>query len=106
MGYDVYLMIDTGGPNQHSVWSENHTSNTAGMWDKAGATLRDWEGITASNAEPMLTAAIAEMEANPDTYRAMEPSNGWGSYESCINFLKSIRDACREHPRCTLNISR
>jgi|AGTN01.1.fsa_nt_gi hypothetical protein len=45
-----------------------------------------------------LEKGIEELEANPDKYKAFNPSNGWGSYEDFVDFCKSILQKCREYP--------
>jgi hypothetical protein len=106
MSYDVSLYINTGGDSEAEVFWRNMTSNVAPMWRKAGADLADFAGKTAGDCVADLQAAIRAMEAEPETYRAMNPANGWGDYEGCLDFLKSIRDACATHPACTVHISR
>lgn len=39
----------------------NMTSNIAGVWDKAGAPLREWSGKTGLHVLPELQAAINEL---------------------------------------------
>lgn len=106
MSYDVYLAIPTGGNSSACVFDRNMTSNVAPMWREAGADLANMDGKPATECTGALTAAIDAMRADPDKYRAMNPPNGWGSYESCLDYLTSIRDACVEHPACTLRVSR
>ena len=105
VSYWVYLTIDTGGPNTHDIWGRNHTSNTASMWREAGADLTEMDGMDAATASYVLTQAIKEIASRPSKYRAMEPENGWGTYDSCLGFLREIRDACDEHPNAALRVS-
>lgn len=105
MSYDVYLRIDTGGPDAVSVWDRNHTSNCAGMWDAAGARIRDWRMKPATEVQPLLAVAISNMRKDPETYRAMEPKNEWGSYASCLEFLQEFEAACRANPKCFVWVS-
>lgn len=115
MSYDVYLVVDTGRtytdhrdgtikPNPVSVWETNYTSNCSRMWCTAGVDLHDLEGMSASEAAPRLEAAIEEMRTNPGKYKAMNPENGWGDYDSALQFLNDIRNACRLHPKTTVHI--
>lgn len=101
----MYLTIDTGGAETLDIWDRNHTSNTAFMWRDAGADLAEMGGMDAPTAAGVLARAIGELETKPDVYRPMEPANGWGSYESCLDFLRSIRDACVAHPKASLRVS-
>lgn len=106
MSYDVDLTIDTGSGEPVSVWSRNHTSNTARMWRAAGCDLAEFDGKPASELTPVVTAAITDMCAHPGAYRTMNPPNGWGDYESTLEFLRAIRDACMDHSLTTVRVSR
>lgn len=44
--------------------------------------------------------------ANPEKYKAFNPSNGWGSYDGLVEFVARYRDACYENPFADLSISR
>jgi hypothetical protein len=106
VSYDVWLEIDTGGGNTAYVFDRNMTSNVAPMWREAGADLAEMDGKPAVDCWPALANACDNMVDNPEKYKAMNPPNGWGSYDTCLDFLRSIRDACQEHPACTVRISR
>jgi hypothetical protein len=114
MSYWVSLGIDTGRtyddngvikPDLTEVWSENYTSNCSPMWRKAGANLREMDGMPARDAAPVLAAAVDAMRADPESYRAMNPENGWGDYATAMQFLASIHAVCVEHPLTTLQVS-
>lgn len=103
----MWLVIDTGGPEPAGVTeSLNMTSNVAPMWRKAGADIADFDGQLAGDMLPALRAAIAEMEDNPTTYRAMNPPNGWGSYEVCLRFLRRLVEDFAQHPKAIVKVWR
>ncbi len=107
MSYDIYLEIETGGAEPATVGREfNMTSNVAPMWRHAGANLAEFDGKTAGAMGPLLDAAIVRMMVNPDTYRAMDPPNGWGDYEGCLEFLRELRDEFNRHPNATVRVCR
>lgn len=107
MSYDIDLEIDTGGPEPAAVGhSFNMTSNVGPMWRKAGADLAEFEGKNAGAMVPVLDAAIGRMQANPDEYRTLNPSNGWGSYEGCLEFLQELRAEFSAHPNATVRVWR
>lgn len=105
MSYWVYLCVDTGGNEPVDFWERNYTSNVAVMWCEAGADLAEMNGMPAREADGILTGALIEMRRRPSIYQAMNPANGWGTYDGCIEFLTAIRDACREHPTAQLRVS-
>lgn len=98
MSYDIRLTIDTGGSEPATVWDGwNYTSNIAPMWRHAGADLAEFHGKKAGECAPLLAAAIERMEADPETYLAMNPPNGWGSYEGLLRALRDLLAALRAH---------
>lgn len=105
MSYDVTLSIDTGAGNSAEVLWRNMTSNVAPMWREAGVNLADLKGRKASDCIAPLAAAIHAMEIDPAKYKAMDPENGWGDYEGCLDFLKTIHEACVSHPSCSVWVS-
>jgi hypothetical protein len=107
VSYDIWLQIDTGGPEPATVTEgRNMTSNVAPMWRLAGADLADFHDRTAGECVPLLRAAIADMEDRPGKYRPLNPDNNWGSYETCLRFLRELLDDFVRHPKATVAVSR
>jgi hypothetical protein len=109
VSYDVSLEIDTGA----AEWTEvvevgNCTSNVSGMWTEAlgGVRLAAFHLAPCSEVAGPLADAVKRMEADPDTYRAMNPPNGWGNYEGALAYLRKLAEACAAHPKCRIRISR
>lgn len=118
MSYDVSLY--TPGklcaacghqPDQINHFDRNHTSNCSQMWDEAGIELRkyayrdDEHAAKAAELIPDLERAVTTMKAEPERFRAMNPENGWGSYESALSFISAILAACREYPEALVYVS-
>lgn len=107
MSYDVYLSIDTGGPEPALVTDgRNMTSNVSPMWRLAGADIAAFHGRTAGECLPQLREAIERMETDPAPFRALNPANGWGSYETCLRFLRELAEDFVAHPKATVEVSR
>lgn len=104
MSYDIDLMADTGG-EPVSIWSRNHTSNTACMWRAAGIELRDYHGGLASALRGPAHDACVKIIEEQDRYKKMEPGNGWGTVASTILFLTDIANACTRYPKTTVEVS-
>lgn len=110
MSYDVSLEIDTGAPEEDwpvAVEIGNYTSNVWLMWLTAlnGVSLRDFNHVPCSEAAGPLAEAVRRMEADPDTYREMNPPNGWGDYEGALAYLRRLSEACATHPKCRIRVS-
>ena len=106
MSYWVSLCINTGKENKEVVDIGNMTSNIAPMYYDAFG--KDWKFINNQKCKDIIgfiEEAYLKMENNPDKYKAMNPSNGWGNYEGALEYLKSILKECEENPNCIISIS-
>jgi len=56
------------------------------------------DGMTGTEGRGFLAAIITELERDPARYEAMNPENGWGSYESLLPVLRRMRDAVPDWP--------
>lgn len=52
----------------------------------------------ASEAIDPLRAAVSRMETDPEAYRVLNPSNGWGDYDGALDYLRRFLSACEEQP--------
>lgn len=112
MSYDIDLVIDTGaGRMATAAEIGNYTWNCRPMFEAAAAdkypeiqSPHDLIGKTGAEALPILAHIVSRMEADPATYEAMNPDNGWGSYKTWLPFLRKWRDACAEHPATIVNV--
>lgn len=106
MSYDVWLEAELGGDEPVTWGNWNYTSNCGPMWRAAGADLAEFHGKNADECAEVLRRAIAEMRANPAKYRAMDPSNGWGSYDSLVPALEELRLQFLKAPHARVVVSR
>ncbi|SRR6266540_4134693 len=114
MSYDVTFEADMGlgdeNPDLENGW-RNYTSNVSRMWFEALGNsqtlgdLLDPKPIASTLIEP-LNRAIATMMETPEYFRAMNPLNGWGSYEGALEYLIWIRDHCVKWPSARVRVSR
>jgi hypothetical protein len=107
MSLDVYLTKTVPS----TVFSCNITHNLNKMAEEAGIYKHLWypESIGMTKALDLirpLTKAIELMEENPVRFRKLNPSNGWGTYEDLLNFVKQYLAACVEHPDADIGVSR
>lgn len=106
MSYDVYLTIDTGGPEPAWLTDWNYTSNCAGMWRAAGCDIAEFHGKPAAELGAALRTAIDNLTGDPGKYDEMNPPNGWGSRASLVVALARLADDCGNHPLATVSVSR
>lgn len=109
VSYTVYLTVDLGGPDPSRIECDdylNYTYNVWGMFRLAlgGDCLNDLDRMDAGAAAERLGPAITAMRADPSTYRAMNPPNGWGDYEGAVQFLERCRATFVMHPRATVRV--
>lgn len=113
MSYDTSILLGEDdaeeiGNYTSNVWPMFHRAlpgpyEGGGRYDGTGATdprggLPGLSGLTCAAALPLLDAALQEMHAREAEMRALEPSNGWGSYSGAVEYLRRIRDAAQQHP--------
>lgn len=107
MSYDVHLEADLGGsePVRVGHLDANYTWNVCPMFVAAsGCSPNDWDGKPASEVRETCCQILAAFNADPATYRAMNPANGWGNFEGARNFIQKIADACELAPRATVRV--
>lgn len=104
----LYIEVDTGGSKPYSVdlYSANYTHNVTPMWGKAGVydALYNSQGQLAESIIDILKAGIDDMVSKPSEYEELNPSNGWGSYESALPWLVKFYNACKEHPKAKISV--
>lgn len=101
MSWDAGLVCECCGASRGS-W--NYTHNTNGMANAVlGATSpgRSWwqqlNNLSGANGAALLNRIIKALEAAPFRFRAMNPDNGWGDYDSFVKVLTEMRDAVPEY---------
>jgi hypothetical protein len=111
MSYSVYISFKKCEHCQKEgeiVEVGNMTSNVSAMWDMAmpDMNLRDMDGKQCILCLDHLWAGVAWMKEHLGECRAVEPKNGWGSYEGALEFLESLRAAAEAHPDGYIRVSR
>lgn len=107
MSWDAWIEMDAGGPEPMvkapERWS-NYTCNVLEMFAEAGLSMRALDGMPCEMAAEQLSDAIARLEAEPERFRKLNPPNGWGRYETAVEFLRSFAALCRAHPLATARV--
>ena len=84
----------------------NYTYNISPMFRLALGEngIHELEDVSHDVALDLLDIAIRDMEENPEDYKALNPTNGWGDAEGAKMCLVTIREWFRKHPDCTFVI--
>src|SRR3990167_2743285 len=107
MSWNVWLEADLGaGPVEIEEVANGFTWNLAPMLEKALQVegFRALDGREASVVCGIVCAGIQHMKADPGTYHALNPPNGWGNYEICLEVLEKLVGACERAPRAVVRI--
>lgn len=109
MSWDVWLKCDSCN-NEIGAWNYTHNINPMirAAADAAGVDSSIWPyewKLPGPEGAYWLDQVIKELEARPGAYTAMNPENGWGSYETLLPVLREMRDAVPESPTTWSNWS-
>lgn len=89
----------------HTVAELNVTYNLSPMLAEAGfGRWRDWEGRDARDFIAAVIAVKDVLLADPERFKALNPPNGWGSYDELVDSLRSFLAAIGKNPDLTLEI--
>ena len=67
--------------------------------------LRVLSGRKVGDTIPMIEAALKRIAADPETFRKLEPSNGWGDLKGAKYVFERLLEAAREcNPEATWDI--
>ena len=101
MSWDADLVGEIDGHPVH-LRGWNYTHNTSRMVYAILRRRETWwgrlNGMTGLEAQAYLGRIIDSLAADPDKFRAMNPENGWGDYDSFLNVLMEMRAAACKFP--------
>jgi hypothetical protein len=106
VSYDISLSpYRMGDTTVRPVLDWNYTYNIRPMTEKAGLrSLTDLHNLLASEALPIIASVIEAMEADPEDFRALNPANGWGDYDTLLERLHDLRDELATHPAAIVSV--
>lgn len=110
-GRDPVVVTLPEGNGYSRVYDANITHNLGLMADAAGIYKHLWRpdenSITHARQliEP-LRDGLATLQSDPDRFRALNPENGWGSYEWLVEFVAGYLAACIAYPEAEVSVSR
>lgn len=107
MSLDVTLQLNVkvDQNKRHTVvfFSDNYTHNCNRMADEAGIYECVWRPrengmLWAQDVIEPLSKGIKLMKDQPEKFKALNPTNGWGSYETFLPWLEKYLEACERYP--------
>lgn len=105
------VVCSAGDEPSFEVYSANITHNLGAMAAEAGIYAALWRPDennierAAQLVEP-LKAGLDRLRAEPDRFRALNPANGWGSYDGLVLFVEGYLQACAAHPEAKVSVWR
>ena len=110
----LYMIIDTGGshPERIELFEANYTHNAGKMASEAGIYEHIWRPEELENVRcagdliDPLRQGVELMEDKPERFIAIQPENGWGSYETFLPWVKEYLSACIRHPKALIAADR
>jgi hypothetical protein len=105
------VVFNDGEDESNEIYRDNITHNLNPMAEAAGIYNELWRpdeiGITkAKELIDPLREGLHRLKSNPELYKTYNPSNGWGSYEGLVRFVKGYLNACYEYPEATIEADR
>lgn len=103
MGWDVYALIDAGGPHLVGIGeSFNYTYNTSAMLYEVGINWSELQGKPLPEVVQVLEAGLAKLKEAPEHFESMNPKNGWGSYSGLCAVLGEVIAEFSKYPKAQL----
>lgn len=101
-----YPAADGGDAAYAGDWNYTHNTNRMvnealrdAEWDLEGEPwYRVLDGMTGADGAHLLDDAIRLLAVHPQSFRCMNPPNGWGNYDGILAVLRQMRAASMSHP--------
>lgn len=107
------LDVTLSAVRKTDVYRSNITHNLGQMARAAGIYMQLWRP---DELEPPITKAAQLIEPlklgldylihHPHELTKLNPTNGWGTYERLVQFVKDYLAACQENPDADVEVSR
>jgi len=93
------------------VFEVNITHNLGKMADEAGVYECLWRpdenGFTkAEDIIPLLLKGMEVLSKDKKRLQEFNPENGWGSWDSLVNFCAKVLVGCIKNPEATIEVCR
>lgn len=121
MSLDVYIKVNVcpacgrcdAGDSMNFNFTYNYQPMLLAAARSAGLTAKQYKGHTLGGIEgpagryvERLERIIGALEAEPEKYIAMNPANGWGSYDLLLPRLREMLAVMKKNPNVIVETSR
>ena len=62
--------------------------------------------LIASDITSLLFSGLTLLKSDPERFKLLNPENGWGKYETLIDFTETTLEACKKFPNAKIRISK
>ena len=101
MSWGLYIEVPHNVDDQWVHVVSSHTGNLTPMWRRAVSFLerpRDFDGLEAQHVSMSLMVGFADIMANMDAYKELNPVNGWGDFDGFYTVYTTLMKMCAEYP--------
>ena len=112
MSLDFYIYPGVHESGSESI-SFNITHNLAPMAKKAGLYEPLWrpeenydEPVLANDVYQAVVTGFNNLMFDPECYKDLNPENGWGDYNSLVDFTADVLAALRQYPLAVVEACR
>ena len=104
MGLDLCLKTEVCphcGREDSPDFEWNYTYNVSKMWYEVfpeSNKMIDIDGMTCKESLPRLEHLRDTIKADPDKFKAMNPPNGYGCYESFVEAVERLIIVAKNYP--------
>ena len=102
MSYDIQIVSPIEVPDL----DVNITYNVSTMLRRAGLHPHVLDGMTVRDARPVVGHAHKLMKDHPHYFSTLNAQNGWGTYETTLEAVGTIRRALVDVPEEQLDLLR
>lgn len=94
-----------------TVYEANLTHNLTHMARAAGIYQHLWrpEELQITHAAQLigpLQTGLALLKSDPDTFKRLNPPNGWGDYEGFVKVVSDYLEMCIAYPQGEIRVDR
>lgn len=105
MSLDVYLQITASPFHWNITHNLNHMAEAAGIY-KVLWRPEENEIECARDLISPLSEGLRLLRADPERFKKLNPSNGWGDYDGLVRFVEKYLNACILFPDSKPMVSR